>query len=1272
MNATARDGGHRLRHVLIGAVALVAVAALLWAAHGAAAALAAPNPPKNLSVQPCLDDNRTCLDLDWDPPDADHDRTLAGYRIYRGTAEDDRRYHASVDPNETTYRDTSGTDPGTTYFYTVRASYGNQTRAAGQTLESNGTQANATTYRLPNPPRNVQARPDVGQITVTWDVPNATRLPVTGYGIQATDLDGTSVRNWTLGANTTRVVEDNVTANHTRRYTLRATNAIGPGANATVEATTFARPSAPRNVTARPGPGAGEVTLTWQAPADDGRAAVEGYRIHRAAPRGPLSPIGDVTASAGSFNDTGRQPNTTYVYAVTARNAVGWSPNATANATTFAPPAAPRHTAVETGPGAGNLTVHWNAPADDGGMDLLSYRVFRQATPGGPWKEVGQTNASTTLFTDTGLAAGIRRTYRVAAASPVGLGPFGPSDRAFTHDVPSPPQGLTVQAGPGPGQIDLAWQAPADDGGLPVAGYRILAGPDLSTVAEVGPGTTSYQDDGLDPGTDRTYRILALSKAGPGTPTTPRTATTYDVPAPPDNVTVTRRSDDVVLGWDPGPGDAELALVGYVVQRRPTGGQWTPVAEVGPGNLSLVDTPPGDVTFTYRVAAVNDAGRSAYTSAQVAVHHPAPAGPTATDTGEQAGSRSASSAGGLAVPGNLGWSLLGGLIVFAALAGAVLAWDRLSRGEDPGIGQAVSATATGPVPDPDRTDPATDEPGAAFRTVADDPVDPPGEIVLLAHGAPRDGEPARVRTILDVAGEVGIDLETARGFADDPEGAVDRRTAVAGTLETIAEAASHIDVPPGPTGDAAAGEDPDRSLASIRDDATDLLDDLPTWPDVEAWDPVETMVRRLRRTAAKVQDRARDRRLLEEAHDRIDEVRALLDEAGPLGPATADGLADAHERRQASQTPRDVAAWCRRVKARHGDLATSARDAADQLPAGDPAPWAAWWTGRVAAALARDDPTSRVGRLLSARLTGRLEAPDAISRARSALGEPLPAPIRSYLDGAARALDAEPDGLVEGPVHAVADLLSALADLPEAVREAALTEVAVAFSRLGHPGLVAPALTACIRRLADGTAIEEGLQDLADLGSALPARERFAVGVELARTLGVSVTAKGRADLADRAARVVLRRPGRDPDATLRDHLAGQTVPGDLDDLDRDLLDAAARALSRSFVVDDALPGFDEALAAAVRSEVDRCTVTRRDRIAGTLCRGDRRDRIDEVLAALDRRGRVVYDPDTGLVARPLDHDDPVEVHRLRRDLLRHTDPETASDLLDRILGERS
>lgn len=96
--------------------------------------------------------------------------------------------------------------------------------------------------------------------------------------------------------------------------------------------------------------------------------------------------------------------------------------------------------------------------------------------------------------------------------------------------VPQPPTNLSAIAASS-SQINLSWNAPSDDGGSPITGYKIRRSSDggatwSTIVPNTGSTTTTYSNTGLSPSTTYTYSVSAINSVGSSTPFNIASATT--------------------------------------------------------------------------------------------------------------------------------------------------------------------------------------------------------------------------------------------------------------------------------------------------------------------------------------------------------------------------------------------------------------------------------------------------------------------------------------------------------------------------------------------------------------------------------------------------------------------------------------------------------------------------------------------------------------------------------------------------------------------------
>ncbi len=187
-------------------------------------------------------------------------------------------------------------------------------------------------------------------------------------------------------------------------------------------------------------------------------------------------------------------------------------------------------------------------------------------------------------------------------------------------DVPGVPTGLSAVAN-GTTQIDLTWDAPSDDGGSDVTGYRVefaeqSTGPWRVLRSDTQSDATEYSHTGLNPGTTRHYRVSAINDAGTGNPSEVASATTDPtIPDPPTGLSAAADGQSRIrLSWTAPAYDGGAPVSGYKIEvSADTADSWTLLnRNTGSSRAGYIHTglEPG-TTRHYRVSAINVAGTGA-------------------------------------------------------------------------------------------------------------------------------------------------------------------------------------------------------------------------------------------------------------------------------------------------------------------------------------------------------------------------------------------------------------------------------------------------------------------------------------------------------------------------------------------------------------------------------------------------------------------------------------------------------------------------------------
>jgi len=166
---------------------------------------------------------------------------------------------------------------------------------------------------------------------------------------------------------------------------------------------------------------------------------------------------------------------------------------------------------VSAGPGAGTISLSWTASSSLTGV--TQYNIYRG--PAGNETPYATVNGTTTTFVDSGLGNGVTWCYKVSATDILGTSGLSNEGCATTASVPSAPQNVAAQPGPGLlGDATVTWAAPASNGGLAITGYTVYR--DGTAIGTTGASTLTFTDHGLTPLHAYSYTVSASNSAGEG------------------------------------------------------------------------------------------------------------------------------------------------------------------------------------------------------------------------------------------------------------------------------------------------------------------------------------------------------------------------------------------------------------------------------------------------------------------------------------------------------------------------------------------------------------------------------------------------------------------------------------------------------------------------------------------------------------------------------------------------------------------------------------
>ncbi|MBI1351332.1 MAG: hypothetical protein GC156_09455 [Actinomycetales bacterium] len=466
-----------------------------------------PGPPANVQAR-----GGASAVVTWQPPAQDGGRPITGYLV-TGTPSGSCRVPADETRCELT--DLPGSRG---YTFIVRA-----INEAGLGEPNEPEAGPVSVYSPPGPPVAILTSPGDHVVLLTWTPPlRDGNTPITDYRVQYREVGSDEWQTLARAPSTdTAAAVPGLVNGTTYQFRVIAVNAAGdsPSPVQMPTETPATVPDAVTNITREVGDTV--VTLSWQAPQDDGSAVVTDYAIQYRTGTGEWTDLEDEPSVGLSREVSGLVNGTPYSFRIAAVNRIGtgaWSEPVSGRpigppGPVVKPESVGSRTAIE---------LSWQPPENDGGRPLTGYRVDYRLSADTDWILSARVPPDTTTWTVEGLTPAESYDFRIQAINSIGPGPANEQKSeeptlagVIADETPPAPEGLT--AAPADRQVTLTWQASPAGRKSPITAYTVTGKPSGECVTT----GLSCVITGLTNGVTYTFRVHAENANIVGKPSKP-------------------------------------------------------------------------------------------------------------------------------------------------------------------------------------------------------------------------------------------------------------------------------------------------------------------------------------------------------------------------------------------------------------------------------------------------------------------------------------------------------------------------------------------------------------------------------------------------------------------------------------------------------------------------------------------------------------------------------------------------------------------------------
>ena len=253
------------------------------------------------------------------------------------------------------------------------------------------------------------------------------------------------------------------------------------------------------------------------------------------------------------------------------------------------------------------IGLRWTGPSDST-ITKWQYKYKLDADSSyGKWTDMEGSGPDTRRYTVTGLEKDESYDFRIRAVNGAGDGPQSSEKTGETYGFsPNKPTGL--QTLPGNGKVTLTWNEP-DYISIQGWEYELDKSEIWLPMIPSDSSTTTYTIDGLENGTEYTFRIRSYNSFGDGLESGEASAVPMPAaPGKPAGFQVTPGNRKVTLTWSD-PDDDTISKWRYSYRTTEGYGSWIDMPGSGADTVRhVVSMLANDTLHTFRIRAVNNVG----------------------------------------------------------------------------------------------------------------------------------------------------------------------------------------------------------------------------------------------------------------------------------------------------------------------------------------------------------------------------------------------------------------------------------------------------------------------------------------------------------------------------------------------------------------------------------------------------------------------------------------------------------------------------------------